>query len=164
MKEIINIIIGNEDVSILDKYESTNKELFERYKKIIKILIDECKKYYNNGLKLENLIELVKAFFNEYNQNVIIMGYYQYNQNEENLKIEIINILERELNKMNISLTREIDSTFKTSGKVDSKSLKLTNGHPTGTENGFISPLILALLTATIEITSILYIFANTME
>ena len=164
MKEIINIIIGNEDISVLETFESNNKEVFERYKKIVKILITKCKKYYNNGLKLEQLIELVKAFYNEYNQNVILKGYYEHNLNEDKIEEEITNILERIMNKMNISLIDDITNSFKTSGKIDSKSLKLSNGHPSYTENGFISPIILAILTATIEITTLLYIFLNTME
>lgn len=164
MKEIINIIIGNEDISILDKYESNNKELFERYKIILKILIDKCKIYYNNGLKLEQLIELVKYFYNEYNQNVILKGYYEYNLYRDKIEEEIKNILDRIINKMNISLNNDVDNSFKTSGKVDSKKLVISNGHPIYTETGFVSPLILALLTATIEITSLLYIFLNTME
>lgn len=164
MKEIINIIIGNEDISILDKYESNNKEVFERYKKIVKILITKCKRYYNSGLKLEQLIELVKTFYNEYNQNVILKGYYEHNLNEDKIEEEITNILERIINKMNISLTNDVDNAFKTSGKVDSKKLTLSNGHPDYTETGFISPIILAILTATIEITTLLYIFLNTME
>lgn len=164
MKEIINIIIGNEDISILDRYESNNKELFERYKIIVKILINKCKIYYNRGLKLEQLIELIKYFYNEYNQNVILKGYYEHNLNEDKIEEEITNILERFIDKMNVILINDVDNAFKTSGKVDSKKLTLTNGHPDYTETGFVSPLILALLTATIEITALLYIFLNTME
>ena len=164
MKEIINIIIGNEDISLLDEYDSDNKDVLERYKKIVKILIKKCKLYYNRGLNLEQLIELVKAFYNEYNQNVILKGYYEHNLNEEKVEEEITNILDRFINNMNISLIEDIDDSFKTSGKVDSKTLTLTNGHPNYTETGFISPLILAILTATIEITTLLYIFLNTME
>lgn len=164
MKEIINIIIGNEDISILDNFESSNKEVFERYKKIVKILISKCKVYYNKGLKIEQLINIVKAFYSEYNQNVILRGYYEHNLYEEQVEEEITNILERFINSMNISLIDEIDNSFKTSGKIDAKTLKLSNGHPDYTETGFISPIILAILTATIEITTLLYIFLNTME
>ena len=77
---------------------------------------------------------------------------------------QITNILERIINKMNISLMDDVTNSFKTSGKVDSKELKLSNGHPIGTETGFISPIILAILTATIEIIPLIYIFLNTME
>ena len=124
MKEIINIIIGNEDISILDNFESSNKEVFERYKKIVKILISKCKVYYNKGLKIEQLINIVKAFYSEYNQNVILRGYYEHNLYEEQVEEEITNILERFINSMNISLIDEIDNSFKTSGKIDAKTLK----------------------------------------
>ena len=164
MKEIIYIITGDEDIEILDKYQSDNKEIFERYKKIVKILINKCKNYYNNGLTLEQLIELVKSFYSEYNRNVILKGYYEHNLYEDKIDTEVTNILERQMNKMNISLMNDIDNSFKTSGKVDAKILKLSNGHPDYTETGFISPLILAILTATIELTTLLYIFLNTME
>lgn len=164
MKEIINIIIGNEDISILDNFESSNKEVFERYKRIVKTLIDKCKIYYGNGLKLEQLIELVKVFYSEYSQNVILRGYYEHNLYQDKIEGEITNILNRIINKMNISLMDDVTNSFKTSGKVDSKELKLSNGHPIGTETGFISPIILAILTATIEIIPLIYIFLNTME
>lgn len=164
MKEIINIIIGNEDIDILDNFESSDREVFERYKRIVKILINKCKNYYNNGLKLEQLIDLVKGFYSEYNQNVILKGYYENNLYEDKIESEITNVLERQMGKMNVTLTDDIPNEFKTSGKVDSKTLTLTNGHPDYTETGFISPLILAILTATIELTTLLYIFLNTME
>lgn len=164
MKEIINVIIGNEDISILDKYESNNSLLFERYKNIVKILINQCKIYYNNGLKLEQLVELVKYFYDEYNKNIILKEYYEHNLYQDKIEEEITNILNKFISKLDLSLTNNENNTFKTNGKVDSKTLKLSNGHPIYTETGFISPLILALLTATIEITSLLYIFLNTME
>ena len=71
-----------------------------------------------------------------------------------------------ELMDENISLEEfDVDTSFSnTSGVEQNKTLSLSNGHPTGTETGFASPLILALLTATIEITSLLYIFLTAME
>ena len=164
MKEIINIIIGNEDISILDKYESNDSLLFERYKNIVKILIKQCKIHYGNGLKLEQLVELVKYFYDEYNKNIILKEYYEHNLYQDKIEEEITNILNKFISKLDLSLNNNENNSFKTSGKVDSKTLKLSNGHPDYTETGFISPLILALLTATIEITSLLYIFLNTME
>ena len=59
----------------------------------------------------------------------------------------------------------DVEASFSTmTGVAQNKTLTLSNGHPTGTETGFASPLLLAILTATIEITTLLYIFLNEME
>ena len=168
MKDIINVIIGVEEITILDKYNSENQEVFERYKNIVKLLIKYGKILYKKGLTLEKLIELAQHFFKEYSDNVVLSGYYNYGMDEDKIEIEVKNMLERILELMdeNISLEEfDVDTSFSnTSGVEQNKTLSLSNGHPTGTETGFASPLILALLTATIEITSLLYIFLTAME
>lgn len=168
MKDIINVIIGTEDITILDKYESENKEVFNRYKNIVQIFIRYSIILYKKGLVLEKLVSLTQQFFNEYSNNVILTGYYEHGMNEEQLELEIKNMIERILTSLNISLSLEdvdVESSFSNiSGVEENKKMSLSNGHPTGTESGFASPLLLAILTATIEITSLLYIFLTAME
>ena len=168
MKDIINIIIGKEDITVLDKYTSNNKEVFERYKNIVKMLIKYGKIVYSKGLSLEKLIELVQQFFSEYSSNVVISGYYNLGHDEEKIDEEVKNMLTRILGNLNVNITLDevdINSSFSnTSGVEQNKSLRLSNGHPTWTETGFASPLLLAILTATIEITSLLYVFFSAME
>lgn len=168
MKDIINIIIDKEDITILDKYTSNNKDVFERYKNIVKILIKYSKLVYSRGLSLEKLIELVQQFFSEYSSNVVISGYYNLGHDEEKIDEEVKNMLTRILKNLNVNITLdEVDintSISNTSGVEQNKSLRLSNGHPTWTETGFASPLLLAILTATIELTTIMYIFFNAME
>lgn len=168
MKDIINVIIGNEDITVLEKYRSDNEEVFTKYMDIVKEMISLTQKVYKKGLSLEQLIELVKFFFEEYNQNVILISYYKNNVPIEEMKEEVKKIIERYLTKIDSSITLEdedIDAAFSNvSGVSENKTLTLSNGHPTGTETGFIAPFILAILTATIEITSLLYIFIKAME
>lgn len=168
MKDIINIIIGAEDITTLEKYTSEDKEVFERYKNILKALIKYGKILYKRGLSLEELVQLVQYFFKEYSDNVILSGYYKYGMNEDQMEMEVKNMLERQLRELDIHLSFDdidVDASFSNmSGVEENKTLSLSNGHPTGTETGFASPLILALLTATIEITSLLYIFLTAME
>lgn len=168
MKEIVEIIVGKKDIMVLEQYTSPNKEVFDRYINIVKYLIKYGKRVYNKGLQIEKVIQLVQLFFDEYSKNVILSGYYNYGQNEELVEQEVKKMVERILNKLEVNMSLEevdVEASFSTmTGVVQNKTLTLSNGHPTGTETGFASPLLLAILTATIEITTLLYIFLNAME
>lgn len=167
MKDIINIIIGQSDISILEQYSSENKELFERYMIIVKLLIKNGKKIYSKGVSLENLITIIQTFFSQYQNNVVLAGYFKIGIDNGRLDDEVKNMLDRIMKNMglNISIDVDIDSSFSNDSRVErNKVLTLSNGHPTGTETGFVSSFILALLAATIEITSLLYIFMQAME
>ena len=77
-------------------------------------------------------------------------------------------MIKREMDQLNVFFTFDeisIENAISSeSGIEQNKTLSLSNGHPTGTETGFASPLLLAILTATIEITTLVYIFMQAME
>ena len=168
MKEIINIIIGKEDITLLDIYHSSDTEILKRYKEIILFYIHYGKILYQKGISLEQLVGITQNFFQEYSSNVVLSSYYIHGQNHEKIETEVKNMIQRELEKGNISLSLDEinteNSISKESGIEQNKSLSLSNGHPIGTDTGFASPLLLAILTATIEITTLIYIFMQAME
>ena len=77
-------------------------------------------------------------------------------------------MIKREMDQLNVFFTLDEismeNAISSESGIEQNKTLSLSNGHPTGTETGFASPLLLAILTATIEITTLVYIFMQAME
>ena len=168
MKDIINIIIGKEDISILERYHSTDVEILARYKEIIQLFIHYGKILYQNGLLLDQLIIITQNFFQEYSSNSILSSYYTYGENQDKVEEEVKNMIEESLQKLNLVLSFDELSTdsiiSNDSGIEQNKTLSFSNGHPTGTETGFASPLLLAILTATIEVTTLIYIFMQAME
>lgn len=168
MKDIINIIIGKEDISVLDKYHSVDTEILKRYKEIVCLFIHYGKILYQKGLLLEQLITITQNFFQGYSSNPILANYYTYGENQDKIDDEVKKMIKREMDQLNVFFTLDEismeNAISSESGIEQNKTLSLSNGHPTGTETGFASPILLAILTATIEITTLVYIFMQAME
>jgi len=163
MRDALEVIVGLKEKTYLNEYamkvvptlKNEDKLKFDRWVTLINIVIDEGKKYYNGNNENEILSVLFKID-NECLNNPILNSYYLNGENKELVETEIQKIYSENIKINNIeeeSISRE-----------ESKAYVKTTSHKTGTETGFASPLLLALLTASIEISTIAYIVLNAMD
>lgn len=157
MKDALEIIIGKKQESFLSEYakkvilELNNakaKEDFSRWLTLFNIIVKKGKIYYDgtNELEITNALNKINdGFLNE----PALQNYYINGSNIKEAEDMIENIFKSYTKKDGIS-----------NNKVYVKS---TN-KKAGTETGFASALLLALLTASIEISSIAYIISSSMD
>lgn len=164
MKDALEVIVGLKEKTYLSEYtrkivptlkDDKTKLNFERWVTLLNIVIDKGKKYYN-GNNTEDVLEVLKKINDGFLINPILKGYYEIGENKELVESEIDKIY-RENIKIDIFNDTPIS-------KEESKIYVKSTSHKTGTETGYASPLLLALLTATIEISTIAYIILNTMD
>lgn len=164
MKSALEIIVGLKDIESLNDYTKQvvpnlktdlEKLQFSRWISLYNIVIQEGKKYYNGTNENDVLAVLIKID-SECMNNEILKSYYETGDNQDKIEEEI-----QKIYSTNIKISNIEDENM---SKEESKVYVKTTTHKTGTETGFASPLLLALLTASIEISTIAYIILNTMD
>lgn len=172
MKDALDIILGIKDESYLSEYikkvvvtlkDEQTKRNFERWLTLLNVIVYQGKKYYvkyDNSQNLNNTkdnSDEIKAALNEINEgfknNIILKGFYETGENKDLIFDEINKIYAKNVKIEESSIGIEKGKTY----------VKATS-HKTGTETGFASPFLLALLTATIEISTVAYIIFNAMD
>ena len=164
MKDALEVIVGLKEKSYLSEYskkivptlkDDKTKLNFERWVTLLNIVIDYGKKYYN-GNNTDEILLVLRKIDNGFLTNPILKGFYEIGENKELIEQEIDKIY-----KENIKMDIIEDTSV---SKEESKTYVKATSHKTGTETGFASPFLLAVLTATIEISTIAYIIFNAMD
>lgn len=164
MKDALEVIVGLKEKSYLSEYskkivptlkDDKTKLNFERWVTLLNIVIDYGKKYYN-GNNTDEILSVLRKIDNGFLTNPILKGFYEIGENKELIEQEIDKIY-----KENIKMDIIEDTSV---SKEESKTYVKATSHKTGTETGFASPFLLAVLTVTIEISTIAYIIFNAMD
>lgn len=175
MKQILDIIMGREKVTVIDSLKSEKSDTFIRWKSILLLLIKQSQINLTKGLKEED-IKLILPKFEEYFVNNIVFKQYMSGSDVDMTLVEkqikfFYNDILRELgiNIVEINETQSIENIFEdvSDGLERGKSLTKSNGHSlleseTKTK-GYVGAFLLAALTACIEISTVAYIIFNGM-
>lgn len=161
MKDAFRVIVGTKEEAALVSYvkeagtKLNNKDAQENYRRWTILLIEiinQGKSFYN-GTNEKEIMNTLNDIDAEAMTNSIISNYFKTGENLEQVKEEVRKYYLRHVKIEEQSINKETSKTY----------VKATS-HKTGTETGFASPLLLAILTASIEISTVAYIILNAMD
>lgn len=178
MKQIIDIIMGKKELDELDKIQN-DTEQFKRWKNILLIFIKQSKLNLSKGLTRQNIEAIAGDFEMYFSSNAILTQYI----NEGKLDISYVEkqvglFYNNQLNKLGINIKNEVPSDIENifnnteievpEGIEKGKTFIKSNGHSTLTDEnqksrGYVGAILMATLTASIEISTIAYILFNGM-
>ncbi|MDD3453151.1 MAG: hypothetical protein PHN42_02610 [Bacilli bacterium] len=174
MNNVIGIIMGRESIDILDN-KTNDSEQYYRWKNILLILIKQSKSYVMQGLTEKNLELVLTKFENFYINNEILNKYVVEGEIDFTIvENQVISFFDSLADKLGIEKEEDITTTFNkfniedfASTQDKGISLVKSNGKSLLTEDkqkrGYVGAFLLATLTASVEISTILYIIYNAM-
>ena len=161
MKDAFRVIVGTKEEAALVSYvketgaklnNKSEQENYGRWTILLIEIINQGKSFYN-GTNEKEIMNTLNDIDAEAMTNSIISNYFKTGENLEQLKEEVRKYYLRHVKIEEQSINKEESKTY----------VKATS-HKTGTEIGFASPLLLAILTASIEISTVAYIILNAMD
>lgn len=163
MKDAFRVIVGTKEEEALVSYvkeagaklnNKSEQENYGRWTILLIEIINQGKSFYN-GTNEKEIMNTLNDIDAEAMANNIISNYFKTGENLEQVKEEVRKYYLRHV---------KIDLEEQSLNKETSKTYVKATSHKTGTETGFASPLLLALLTASIEISTVAYIILNAMD
>lgn len=169
MEQVIEIIMGDKDISELDKIEN-NSEKFIRWKNVLLLFIKQSKLNLQRGFTRENIVLAANEFDSFFSKNQVLKQFIN-GENLENSFVEqqIIYFYDDLRKRLGINVVSEQNSPSLTEGQTteSSKTLTKSNGHSLLEKDpkskGYVGALLMATLTASIEIATVAYILLNGM-
>lgn len=174
MEQVIEIIMGEKDISELDGIQN-NSDKFIRWKNVLLLFIKQSKLNLQKGFSRDHIQFAVNKFDDFFSENSILTQYI----NGENLDIGYVekqimyfyDIVVKELGiniESNVSSQNFDDLVTEHSSSVEhSKVLTKSNGHSLlekeNKSKGYVGAFLMASLTAAIEIATVAYILLNGM-
>lgn len=178
MKQIIDIIMGEKDIEELAKLNN-NTEQFKRWENIVLLFIKQSKLNLSKGLTRQNIENITNEFEIFFPNNDILIQYMSEGKLDLSYVEKQVGLFYNvQLNKLGIAIQNEVPNNIENrfnnteievpEGIEKGKTFIKSNGHSTLTDEnqksrGYVGAILMATLTASIEISTIAYILFNGM-